>query len=231
MVVAEGLLVVLVVVLIAEVGAIMVVLLVELVVGIPGIGFELCGAEYLVPKRTLYCSANSELDCDSDYYCTNLMSSGGTDATSCWTSGYKIDIELLLTAWLLKRCGRNIFQLISCFKLERIKRFKYLWDNIRPNCIMLKSPKQPECLILWVGWTRSRPRPKYPDIFLYPFGNPACNMCRWFKSIPLGSVYDSVLVSFFPSLCGEKYDMGVRMEIAFDRKWYAAWKIRKLSVC
>ena len=85
MVVAEGLLVVLVVFLIAEVGAIMVVLLVELVVEIPGIGFELCGAEYLVPKRTLYCSANSELDCgaDSDCYCTNLMSSGGTDATSC----------------------------------------------------------------------------------------------------------------------------------------------------
>ena len=94
-----------------------------------------------------------------------------------------------------------------------------------------KSPKQSECLILWVGWTRSRPRPKYPDIFLYPFGNPACNMCRWFKSIPLGSVYDSVFVSFFPSLCGGKYDMGVRMEIAFDRKWYAAWKIQKLSVC
>ena len=85
MVVAEGLLVVVVVVLTAEVRAMMVVLLVELVVGIPGIGFELCGAEDLVPKRNLHYSADSELDsgADSDCYCTDSRSSGCTDETSC----------------------------------------------------------------------------------------------------------------------------------------------------
>ena len=76
---------VVVVVLAAEEWAMMVVLLLELVVGIPDIGFELCGAGDLVPKRTLHYSADSELDCgaDSDCYYTDSMSSGGTDETSC----------------------------------------------------------------------------------------------------------------------------------------------------
>ena len=74
-----------VVLLAAEVWAMVAVLLMELVVGIPDIGFELCGAGDLVPKRTLHCSANSEPDCgeDSDCYCTDSMSSDGTDETSC----------------------------------------------------------------------------------------------------------------------------------------------------
>ena len=68
----------------AEVGAV-VALLVELVVGIPDIGFELCGAGDLVPRRILHYNADSELDCgaDSDCYYTDSMSSGGTDETSC----------------------------------------------------------------------------------------------------------------------------------------------------
>ena len=76
---------VVVVVLTAEVWTMVVVLLVELVVGIPDIGFELCGVEDLAPKQTLHYSADSELDCgaDSDCYYTDSISSGGTDETSC----------------------------------------------------------------------------------------------------------------------------------------------------
>ena len=76
---------VVVVLLAAEVWAMVAVLLVELVVGIPDIGFELCGAGDLVPRRILRCSVNTELDCgeDSDCHCTDSMSSDGTDAISC----------------------------------------------------------------------------------------------------------------------------------------------------
>ena len=72
---------VVVVLLAAEVWA----MVVAFVAGIQGIGFELCGAEDSVQKRILRCSVNTELACgeDSDCYCTDLMSSDGTDAISC----------------------------------------------------------------------------------------------------------------------------------------------------
>ena len=76
---------VVVVVLTAEVWATVVALLVALVAGMQGIGFELCGVEDLAPRRILHHSADRELDCgaDSDCYYTDSMSSGGTDETPC----------------------------------------------------------------------------------------------------------------------------------------------------
>ena len=84
MVVVVGFLVVAVVVLAADAGAVVVSLGV-LVAGLQGIGFELGGAEDLAPRKIRHCSADSDLDCgaDLDCYCTDSMASGGTDATSC----------------------------------------------------------------------------------------------------------------------------------------------------
>ena len=79
--VVVGFLLVAVAVLAAEVGA----MTVAFVAGTQGIGFELCGAEDSVQKRILRRSVNTELACgeDSDCYCTDSMSSDGTDAISC----------------------------------------------------------------------------------------------------------------------------------------------------
>ena len=76
-----GFLLVAVAVLAAGVGAVVVVL----VAGIQGIGFELCGVGDLALRRILHYNAYSELVCgaDSDCYYTDSMSSGGTDETSC----------------------------------------------------------------------------------------------------------------------------------------------------
>lgn len=56
-------------------------------------------------------------------------------------------------------------------------------------------------------------RPKYPDIFLYPFRNPACSLCRGFKSFPLEFVYASHSICYLPFGCSGKFGVGVGMSL------------------